>query len=311
MTIFKKIVSKIDLTVNSVNKLTENNEKMKADLHMHGLLSFHPYWLKAQGCEGKNLLKEIADSCFDKGLDFCAITSAVDQVPKEIFYDRLGRLTSYIKALPREYNAGKLGENALIVEKHGKVVYLINGQTVECSEKGKPIEHLVVGSNQVPDFMPLADTLKWGKDNGLIQIAEHPLCEFEGSVGMRLLKKHIGKYDAIEGHNSELIFSPPLSWLPVFKSFSRKSNKKVQKLAENYGKPWVAVSDAHTIKHAGLSHIESDRVISAYNDETIIEGLKETIVSGDFNNICNYEPFLEWVNWVGKFLWATKIKKLK
>ena len=288
----------------------QNFRKMKADLHMHGPISFHPYWIKVQSYERKNLLKEIADSCFNKELDFCAITSATDDVPKYLFYNRFNCLADKINLLPKEYNADKLGNNVLVVEKRENKVYIINSGSIEALDGERKVEHLIVGTNQVPD-MSLTDILWWGKDNGFIQIAEHPECKFENGIGIEKLIKHIKHYDAIEGHNSELIFSPPLSWLPVFKSFSRKANERVQEVAEAYGKPWVAVSDAHWIEHAGLSYIQFSQEIDTSSDESIIKDLREVIVSGKFENVCNYEPMIEWVGWVSKYMWGKYIKEIE
>lgn len=283
--------------------------KMKADLHYHGLIGFEPYWLRVQGYEGKNLLKEIADSCFEKDLDLCVVTSEKEEIPKGSIHDRLGYLTTFIKSLPKEYKADKLGENAIVVEKSGKRFYLLNSQTVLMSEDGKRIEHLVIGSNQVPNFMSQKDAIEFGKDNGLIQIAEHPLCVVHHGMGKKLLERYIEDYTAVEGHNSEMIWPYPLFWVPYFGSFTKRVNKKAQKIAKQHNKPWIADSDAHTIKHAGLSYIEFSRGINEHSDETILKDLKEIIILQKFKNICNYESYSDWINWVTKFMIGIKFHK--
>ena len=68
------------------------------------------------------------------------------------------------------------------------------------------IDHLVVGSNQVPNLKSLDYTVKYCKDNGLIQIAEHPLFEEHGGMGRENLEKYTENIIAIEGHNSQLLF---------------------------------------------------------------------------------------------------------
>lgn len=282
---------------------------MKADLHYHGPLGFQPYWLKVQGYEGKNLLEEIADVCFEKELDICAITSEEKEIPRNSIHDRLNYLTNFISSLPKEYKADKLGKNAMAVEKQRKKIYLLNSQTVLIFEKGKRIEHLVVGNNEVPNFMPLKDALKFGKDYGLIQVVEHPLCEVHGGMGKKLMKNHIEDYDAIEGHNSQLVWGWPFSWLPVFGSFAKNLNGRTQKVAEECKKPWIATSDAHQIEDAGLSYIKFEKEIDTSSDETIIKGLREIIISNDFENVCNYESYSSWINWVSKFVWGIKFHK--
>ncbi len=282
---------------------------MKADLHYHGAIGFEPYWLKVQGYEGKNLLKEIADSCFKKDLDFCSITCEKEEIPKGSVHDRLGYLTNCIKSLPKEYKADKLGENAIVVEKSEKRVYLLNSQTVLISEGGKRIEHLVVGSNQVPNFMNQRDAIEFGKDHGLIQIAEHPLCIAHEGMGKILLERYIEDYTAVEGHNSEMIWPSALSWVPYFGSFTERVNKKTQEIAEQHNRPWIADSDGHVVKHAGLSCIEFDKKINENSDETILRDLKEIIIFGKFKNICNYESYTDWINWVSKLMIGVKFHK--
>ncbi len=282
---------------------------MKADLHMHGLIGFHPYWIKTQGYERKNLLKEIADSCFEKDLDFCAITSSADKISENSINDRLGYLTKFISSLPKEYKADKLGKNVIIVEKNGKRVYLLNSQTVIVSEKGRKINHLVVGSNKVPNFMSLRDTIEFGKDNGLIQIAEHPLCKNDGGMGKKLLEEYIQEYTAVEGHNSEMIFPYPLFLVPYVHSFTKMANRMTQKIAKKHGKSWIATSNAHWIKNAGLSYIEFSKKINVDNDETILNDLKEIIIFGKFKNVCNYESCVDWVKWVSKFVTGVKFHR--
>ena len=99
---------------------------MKADLHMHGPIGLQPYWLKAQGYAGKNLLKEIADEAFRKNISISAITSQRENIPRLSVDDRLGILLKYeVPLLPKEYKAGTLGRknNILVVERGNKKVY--------------------------------------------------------------------------------------------------------------------------------------------------------------------------------------------
>ncbi len=66
---------------------------MKADLHMHGPIGFQEYWLKVQGYQDKNILREIVDICFKKEIDICAITSQEMEIPSSSIHDRFYQLT--------------------------------------------------------------------------------------------------------------------------------------------------------------------------------------------------------------------------
>lgn len=282
---------------------------MKADLHYHGPIGFQPYWLKVQGYEGKNLLREIADACFSNGLDICAITSDENEIPRNSVHDRLNYLVNFISSLPCEYRADKLGNNALVVEKSGKKTYLLNGQTVRVLEDGRRIDHLVIGSNEVPNLKDLDSTIKFASDRGLINVVEHPLCVAHEGMGQKLFEKYIKYYHGVEGHNSQMIFPACFSFLPVFGSFTRKINSLTQKIAEQHGKPWIANSDGHRIEDAGISYIKFSKAVDTASDETILKDLKSAIASGQFKSVCGYEPFFDWVDWVSKFMIGIKLHK--
>ena len=280
---------------------------MKADLHYHGPIGFQPYWLKAQGYEGKNLLEEIADACLARDIDIAAITSEEKEIPRGTVHDRLNWLARHTSSLSREYKAERLGTNILIVERGKRKVYLINSQTVLMKDKGRDFEHLVVGSNEVPNSRTIGDSLAYGKDKGLIQIAEHPLCEAHHGIGADNLERYFNLYDAIEGHNSQLIFKAPLSLLPVFKNFKRDLNNQAQQFAVTHHKPWTAVSDGHRIEDAGLSYIEFDQeLLRTDSEKGFIASLKNTIDENHFASVCKYPSLKEWRDWVGKFMIGVK-----
>ncbi len=263
----------------------------RADLHMHGPIGFQPYWLRKQGYSGKNLLELIADECFKKGITICAITSQEKEIPKDSVHDRFGILKNIeARLLPKNYLTGSVGENILVIEKENDRVYLINGQTVMPKEKGKEYDLLVIGSNQVPNSMSFGDTLKYGKDHGLIQIAEHPYVETHRGMGRELLEKYMKYFDAIEGHNSQVIFPKSATKLPKIGSIlsraGRELNNKAQETAKKYNKPWIATSDAHRIEDLGISYIEFE---SSNAGEKLFDDLINKIHSNQFHNSCNYE----------------------
>ena len=232
-------------------------DTIKADLHMHGPIGFQQYWLRAQGYAGKNLLQLIADQAFKRDIDISAITSQREEIPMGSVDDRLNILKNYeAPLLPKEYKVEQLGDNILVVEKGKKKVYLLNGQTVMPRENGKIYDLLILGTNKVPSNMSFGDTIKYGKDRGLIQIAEHPYVETHRGMGKELLEKHIEDFDAIEGHNSQARFSAWIKKLPkigaMFSRAGREFNEKAKETAREYNKPYIATSDAHRIEDLGI-----------------------------------------------------------
>ena len=298
---------------------------MRADLHMHGPIGFQKYWLKKQGYQRENILELIANRCFDIGLDICAITSDEDKIPRKSIHDRFNWLKdNCAKTLGYEFDT--LGKNiAIIVKKDGKKLYLINGQTVRAKVGDRAVEHLVVGTNEVPIGKELEETLKWiqGETNAIstikypetrkiMSITEHSLCIKHGGIGKELLEKHKDKYHLIEGHNSQLIFEGLISKLPPFKDYCRQLNYDAQYLAEELKKHWIATSDAHTIESAGLSYIYFiGSLLDTRDEEKFMRSFIELTTTNQFDKHCAYEPFNSWKNWVSKYIVGTRLKKDK
>ncbi len=275
---------------------------IKADLHMHGPIGFQTYWLKVQGYEGRNLLQLIVDSCLSNRLSICAITSEEKEIPRYSVHDRLMYLLNFVKDLPNDYYFDKLGNNLFVVEKNEDLLYLINGQTVIVKEGDLRFDHLVVGSNDVPNFMNLEDTLKYGKDNGLIQILEHPFAVNHFGIGAEKSEKYIKDYDCVEGHNSQFVIPSYLSWLPAIGKYNRKLNELAKKFALEHSKPSIATSDAHRIEDAGVSCIKfEDFTIKTTNEDEFLCSLRKIILDGKFSTVEKYLSFLDWLDWTSKF----------
>jgi len=302
-------------------------ETIRADLHMHGPIGLQQYWLKAQGYQRKNLLKLIVDRCLEAELDICAITSDEDKIPRGSIHDRFNWLKDNCAAELEQqgYSVGTLGENILKVSKD-RTVYLVNGQTVRAQHEGRQVDHLVVGSNDVPIGNDFRETLKWirGETNDistarsteteerLISTIEHGLCTAHGGIGRELIEECAGQYDAIEGHNQQLIFDGVLARLPKFREYTRELNYQSQALAESLGKHWIATSDAHRIDSAGRSYIWFDRgLLDTSNGDEFLGSLREVILTNQFDKHCEYEPLPRWANWVGKLMFGTTFKRDK
>lgn len=263
---------------------------VKADLHMHGAIGFQDYWLRLQRYEGKNLLQLIADRCFERDIGICAITSEEIEIPKGSVHDRLGYLMQFIPRLSFGYKVDKLGDNVLVLEKEGKLVYLVNGQTVIARDNFRRYDHLVVGSNRVPNLMTLDDTFQFGEDNGLIQIAEHPFVENHFGIGLERLERYVKSYDAIEGHNAQIWFS-----------FITRSNEHAINFAIEHNKPFIAVSDAHRIKDLGIAYIDLQRMPDVSSEERFLRDLKSQVSSGEFGVHTEYVSIFGFLDWVSKF----------
>lgn len=273
---------------------------------MHGPIGFQPFWLRKQGYAGRNLLQLIADQSFKRRIDVTAITSQADEIPKGSVHDRFGCLVQEATLLPRGYTADLLGQNILVVESGDQRVYVVNGQTAMPREDGKKYDLLVVGSNGVPNGLRVGDTLEYCKDRGLFRGAEHPLIESHRGLGEELLGRHIDEFDAIEGFNAQAVFPVALTKLPVvgrgfFSRAGRELNEKAKQVAREYGKPYIATSDAHRIEDLGVSHIEWTGTLEDSSEEGFLTGLREIIRSGDFRTIERYVGVVGWGRWVATF----------
>jgi predicted metal-dependent phosphoesterase TrpH len=163
--------------------------------------------------------------------------------------------------------------------------------------------------------MRFSETLKWATDEGLITIAEHPYVESHRGMGKELLEKYIGEFSAIEGHNSQAIFSNWITKLPkigkVFSRAGRELNERAKQTARDFDIPYVATSDAHRIEDLGLSYIEWVGKIDDSSEEKFIEYLRLSVEHGDFRTKENYENIFDWFNWVRIFQKGIKSGEVK
>jgi len=284
---------------------------------MHGPIGFQPYWLKVQGYEGQNLLKLLADSCISRNIGVSAITSEDSStriIERNSVHDRLGYLKeNFASGLPKNYETDMIGDNILAVTKGDRTVYFINGQTPFVEENGKRFDHLVIGSNEVPNFMNLEDTLDYCNSNGLLHGIEHPYNIRHFGVGEERALLLKDEYDFVEGHNSQLIFHRFFSKIPLIGKklgpYSKTSNINAKKFALDNGKPWISTSDSHRIEDLGISSISFDaNLLNISSESNFLSSLKSIISSGNFENNCAYESLGDWFWWVKKFKWGTSGK---
>lgn len=301
--------------------MKKNNEKYRADLHYHGPIGFEPYWLRVQGYKGKNLLKLIADTCIKRGLDVCALTSethVVDEkgiIERDSLHDRIGYLVkNYLDNLNKVkgYRADKFGENSIIVERKGEKVLLISGQTPIVMEEEKRFDYLVIGSNKVPNFMNIRDTQNYCNDYGLLHGLEHPALEAHFGIGLEKAKEYIDQSDFVEGHNAQLLWPSFMSRLPLIGPYTRLTNEKAKKFAEEHQKPWIATSDGHMIESAGRAFIEfNENAIEREGETALLANIKQKVRLGKFTTTERYENPIGWCEWVAKFQWGIRGERYK
>lgn len=270
---------------------------------MHGPIGFQRYWIEKQGYGGQSRLLLLVEKARERDIDVCAITSEEFSIEKETVDDRLWAMCQDPKGSVKPEDTGwrrdSLGSNVLVMEKDGRPIYFVNGQTVIVMDNGKRYDHLVVGSNQVPNQMSLEDTLSFCEDHGLIQIAEHPLVESHFGIGENILLGSLNRYDAVEGHNAQLALPSWLKRVPLVGQYSRVANFEAQRFAKEHNKPWIATSDAHRIEDLGIAYI--DIGIDLSSEESLLASLKANIGSGDFTNHEGYIPLRGLLDWYIKF----------
>ncbi|MFH1802429.1 MAG: PHP-associated domain-containing protein [archaeon] len=287
-------------------------KEIQADLHMHGPIGFEPYWMKAQGYEGKNPLKLMTDACLERGVTICAVTSESDQVDtsgvilRNTIHDRLGFLANnHIATLPLGYQGDRFGDNSLVVAHGNDVIYFINGQTVNAFDQGRQVDHLVIGSNTVPNGRSLDDTISYCSDYGLSQGLEHPDVKAHFGVGLDRARELADRVDFIEGHNAQMRWPAWMRKMPKIGAFTRYSNEAAQALAQELSIPWIATSDAHRIRDAGIAHIILNPQTRSFKDEdSLLSTLRDSVRIGAFETHQGYESVVGWLNWVGKFQYA-------
>ncbi|MBI5391993.1 hypothetical protein HZB00_03235 [Candidatus Woesearchaeota archaeon] len=287
---------------------------MKADLQVYGAIGFQPYWLKAQGYTGKNILQLIVDQCFKQDTCLCSITShgggEVQEIPRDSVHDRFGYLVQESSRLPLQYRSGKIGENILAIEKDRRIVYILNSQSVLVDDRGKLLHHLVIGANDLPDFRSLEETLIRAADRGLVQIAEHPFVEANFGIGNERLQQYLSFYDAIEGHNAQLVLPAFLSGFPVVGSYTKRSNEQAQHFAQAHKKQYIATSDAHRIKDIGIAGIEFLGELPVLEEERFLKHLQDKLRSGDFSKREQYVSLPDWMSWVSTFRIGKLLKRV-
>jgi len=281
---------------------------MKADLHYHGAIGFEREWLRMQGYSEKNLTKMIADAALARGIGLVAITSeGLNFSPGHWVHDRFYRLCEEARTLPLNYSHDKLGEVALIIDKKeaGRVI-IVNGQTVLVREGEGRFDHLVIGSNRVPNLKSIGRTLDYCSDNGLPNFLEHPIVSSHYGFGRykaeEILEAYLENITGVEGHNAQMIVPKIFSFLPVVGNYNRGANDAAVQLARKYKKPFISSSDGHKINEVGAANIEfEDDEMDISNGERFLASLKRILEQGAFVHNKGYTSLGSWLRWTSTF----------
>ncbi len=296
-------------------------EKCRADLHYHGPIGFEPYWIRVQDYKGKNLLKLIADAGFKSKLNILAVTSETDQTDKNgiiirnSIHNRIGYLAeNYLNDLNKiqGYKADKFGASSIMIEKNGNKLYLISGQTPIIKEGDKRYDHLIVGSDSVPNFRNFQDTLKYCNDNGVLHGEEHPDLEVHFGLGLNNAEKYIELSDFVEGHNAQLLWPGFMRKIPKIGDYTELNNNRAKEFAEKHNKPWIATSDGHMIESAGAAYIEFDAsLLDERNEDNLLKALRTIVKESHFKPHEGYDSLINWLEWTIKFQWGIRGERYK
>jgi len=126
--------------------------------------------------------------------------------------------------------------------------------------QGADVIALNVTAEEIADLKDFDDLrrLRAQRGNSIFTIAPHPFYVFGSSIGPRLFTE-IDCFDAIElCHFHKGLFNP---------------NRRAEKVAQHFGKPLIATSDAHQL-HAFGHHYTSIQVPAALTIENVLAALR-------------------------------------
>ena len=289
-----------------------NPETINVNLHGHLLPDFGGWWKKQCGIEGQNLAKVVTDKCIEKMLDICTVTDNPN-FWKSARTSRFNYMFDYARALKKEdssYKLGKLGEsdNAFVVEKNGKQVYFLDGQSLTIRGE-ESFELLTFGRSGIKDFSSLDEAFTYLKGEGLPAIAEHALVEVHyGAMNEKFLEELCSskRLTTVE-YNAKISLKKIFSLLPKFKGYTRERNEKAVEIARRCKTPVVANDDSNEINQIATAYsIFPKAKIRTSNGEAMTQDLIKAIQDNDFSIFPGYLPTSEWMKFV---IWHLTIKQ--
>ncbi|MBS3072644.1 hypothetical protein J4477_02320 [Candidatus Pacearchaeota archaeon] len=303
------------------------------DHHYHGAFDFSPKWRFVQGYWFGNLLKQIVDTALKKNIQLISLVSedfgeeekcGGIVIGKDSIHNKFAQIERFALRLPKEYGHD-VDQSVMKIEHNGKEVYIIHTQVPIVKDKGRRLDHLVIGGNHertIPNLLPLDETNEWINDNydtnQIIRVAEHiGLEEHFGLTGEKFLEEfRNGNYDALE-FNAQMINPSNLNALrykiPFLGSKLKVANKGLNEanrdIAMKHNIPMLYGSDGHRVEHIGLacsrfpySSINTSSALS------LLRSLRINIIANNFKGQEGYASCLQWTRWLSEFVVGHGIK---
>lgn len=173
----------------------------------------------------------------------------------------------------------------------GQELMIVNTQTVHPVERGTTLKHLVLGANNVPNGMPLQDTINYCYSLNLPNFfmpGGIPFKELE-SLWTGLKERCTG----VLGHQSQYIIPNFLSGLSAIGKYARKTNQFAENFAFRNDMPCLSVSSAHRMQDIGNSFTCMNWEGSLMNFD--VERIHFTIPQFQKKG---RESFLTWASWI-------------
>ncbi len=253
--------------------------------HSEGSTSGYEY---ARTCYGATPARIIANA-FKGGIDGLAITdNHSDDTNRRAFESN--------KISPRYEVAHMEGDNALKIldTENGKIMYLYNGIEFHNAPGHvlflcHPIETGGRTFGQEMQQLNLEDALQLGKERGSIIIPAHPA--FVQGMGRENVEKFRSYFDAVEGHNAQVMLTgrSPFSLLETL-FWRNRCNNESKKIAEELGIPWIANPDSVNGSPCTAYTILDNEPLG----EETLDGIKHReylrtqIRNGDFQTVTGY-----------------------
>ena len=253
-----------------INKMSE-----KYDLHTH----LYTNWRKGKFSleQRQRTIQHILDTIRKAKLNGIVLTNFGDSGDWVYAYEELTE-SAKDKTKLGKYSLVKELKNALIFEDEKGLLSIIKGQEIPTSE-GAHI--MAIGLNYretVPSRLNLKSGLEKIKDFGAIVNADH----YNGflGIGKENLKKYKNLIDVFEGKNQNYEQS-----LLKFKLGLNPSIIEADKLTEQLGINWIAVSDCHNSKDLGNGHIEINGTLDFSSEDNLRESLRDKLRKKEFKPI--------------------------
>lgn len=271
---------------------------MKINMSNHLAIGFQPYWLKKQGLSASNLLEILYQDCVRQRVDVVGITSE-ERLPITGVHDRFAQLVKQIPQLRdkgyqiRDDFESWAGESMFSIRHPEKksTVLVLKGQTIQAlgpdGTLAKPHNILLFGNREyVSSGLDLYETLLNALNKKGLVIAENPSASLQHEEEIR---KHPSLLDAIVVYDGQ-----------------QGNLKRNQQLAQELNLPYVAIGNQHSPsgRSAGIS-IPHPLVEAINSKKQLIDAIKRSLETRDYQNDCERESFANEFSWKSKFFFGT------